>query len=432
VATLTWCEPETMGVRPIEREGHTAAAVGTRILVFGGTWVDDEDQSHYLNDLHVFETEALAWSLGQCTGQVPIQREGHTASVAGPHMVVFGGAGLDTDDRPVNLNDLHLLDTDRMAWSRPNVSGRVPQERRYHSASVVDHRLLIFGGQYYDAVADLHFECDNAVYTFDLRTLAWSTLAVDSNAPLRRACHAAGVVNKRVFLIGGRYWDVAEDDYIFLNDVQVLDTQPSSTLVADWRAFLNNPHLSDIVIVVGGARVHAHRVVLAARCAYFRGMFESGMREATQTEVTLEDISYEVFTALLEHLYTDRVEISSEIALELFAAADFLGVEQLKGICMTHIEAELAVETVCHTLTVADKHDDAALREVCVSFIVEHFKDVHSTEGFHELSRGLLALVHAAISAKLDAAQPPTPTAANGGVGIGMGRLSLNGSGVRG
>ncbi len=38
--------------------------------------------------------------------------------------------------------------------------------------------------------------------------------------PLRRACHAAGVVGSRVFLVGGRYWDVKEDDYIFLNDIQ--------------------------------------------------------------------------------------------------------------------------------------------------------------------------------------------------------------------
>ena len=46
-------------------------------------------------------------------------------------------------------------------------------------------------------------------------------LGTDSTAPLRRACHAAGVVGKKVFLIGGRYWDKAEDDYIFLNDIQV-------------------------------------------------------------------------------------------------------------------------------------------------------------------------------------------------------------------
>lgn len=98
------------------------------------------------------------------------------------------------------------------------------QERRYHSASVVDQKLLVFGGQYYDAAADLHFECDNAasaarhasnagasktqfaaraqVCIYDLHTGHWSALSVDAATPLRRACHAAGVVGQKVLIIG--------------------------------------------------------------------------------------------------------------------------------------------------------------------------------------------------------------------------------------
>lgn len=205
----------------------------------------------------------------------------------------------------------------------------MPQERRYHSASVVDGRLLIFGGQYYDIDADLHFECDNAVAIYDVAECTWSAMPIDATTPLRRACHAAGVVGKRVFVVGGRYWDVAEDDYIFLNDIQILHTEPPSTLALDWGKFIDNPHLSDIIIVAEGREVHAHRVVLAARCQYFRGMFESGMREVGQHTVTLDNISYTVLMAMLEHLYTDTINLTPELALPLFAAADFLGVEQV-------------------------------------------------------------------------------------------------------
>ena len=233
--SLTWSRPLVGGTAPIEREGHTAATIGTRIFVFGGTWVDEEDNSIYLNDLYILQTDGLTWEQPATGGEPPIPREGHTASVVRNQMVVFGGAGLDCEERSINLHDLHVLDTDTMLWSQPECSGSLPQERRYHSSCVVGDEMLVFGGQYYDASADLHFECDNALCVYNLRESSWSSIPVDATTPLRRACHAAGVVQKSVYLIGGRYWDVAEDDYIFLNDIQVLQQRTLSTLAYDWK-----------------------------------------------------------------------------------------------------------------------------------------------------------------------------------------------------
>jgi len=319
-------------------------------------------------------------------------------------MIVFGGAGLDPDDRPVNLNDLHVLNTEAMAWSQPAVSGRIPQERRYHSSSVVGDQMYVFGGQYYDVGADLHFECDNAVCMLDLESKAWSCPEVEQANPLRRACHAAEVVGRRIFLVGGRYWDVPEDDYIFMNDIHVLDTRPTvgSTIRSDWAAFVNSELLSDLRVISGGRTFHSHRVVLAARSSYFRGMFESGMREVNQSEVTLDDISPEVFSFALDHMYTGREDVPSEHSRELFAAADFLGVDHLKLLCMEKIEADLAIDNVCATLSVAEAHSVTELRSVCVHFIVHHFKEVHRTDGFKDLSRDLLDLVHEGIAANLE------------------------------
>ena len=126
----------------------------------------------------------------------------------------------------MNLHDVHILDAESMQWSSPQVSGPTPQERRYHTASVVDRQIYVFGGQYYDQSADLHFECDNQLCVLDVPTLSWVPVPVEGPAPLRRACHSAAVVGRSLFMVGGRYWDVAEDDYIFLNDIQTLDTRP--------------------------------------------------------------------------------------------------------------------------------------------------------------------------------------------------------------
>ena len=63
------------GTPPIEREGHSASVVGNRVYIFGGTWVDDDSNSVYLNDLHVHDVDAMAWSQPSTTGEPPSQRE---------------------------------------------------------------------------------------------------------------------------------------------------------------------------------------------------------------------------------------------------------------------------------------------------------------------------------------------------------------------
>jgi len=342
---------------PMEREGHTAVVVGHRMLVFGGTWVDEEDKSRYLNDVHVYDATRNWWSQPDVLGTPPIEREGHTASSIGRNMLVFGGAGLDAVDHPINLADLHVLDTDTWTWHQPILGSDVlPQERRYHTASVIDRRMYVFGGQYYEPTADLHFECDNVVSCLDIESMSWDTLQVDGQAPLRRACHSAGVVGKRIFIVGGRYWDISEDDYIFMNDVQLLDTTPCSTFATDWRAYFNNAHLSDIELRVDGRPIPAHRVVLAARCEHFSRMLMSGMKEAESVCVTIDGVRHEVFACLLEYMYTDVVDFAPEIALELLTAADRFGLERLKRECINAIESSLRVSTVCHVFFVADQH----------------------------------------------------------------------------
>ena len=75
----------------------------------------------------------------------------------------------------------------------------------------------------------------------------------------------------------------------------MLDTAPSSTLSLDWSRYFNSDQLSDVTLTVDGCRFPAHRVVLAARCNYFRCMFEIGMREASQSEIEVPDVELEVF-----------------------------------------------------------------------------------------------------------------------------------------
>jgi len=206
------------------------------------------------------------------------------------------------------------------------------------------------------------------------------------------------VVGNKIHVVGGRYWDISEDDYIFLNDIQILDTAPRSSFSSDWRQYFNNAHLSDIELRVEGRSIPAHRVVLAARCDHFSRMLLSGMKEAQAGEVEITGIRHEVFMAMLEYLYTDQMDFTPDIALELLSAADRFGLDRLKRECISLIETALRTSTVCHVLSVADQHSAQDLKEVCLNFITSNFPEVIRTEGFQGLQREHLDQVHFAMA----------------------------------
>ena len=122
-----------------------------QIFVFGGTWTDEEDTTIYMNDLHVLDVNTFAWSKPTTSGEPPTEREGHTAATLLKKVFIFGGTWVDEDDNSIYLNDLHVLDTHGDGavdgrWSQPRTTGMPPIQREGHTASMVRDMMIIFGG----------------------------------------------------------------------------------------------------------------------------------------------------------------------------------------------------------------------------------------------------------------------------------------------
>ena len=86
-----------------------------------------------------------------------------------------------------------------------------------------------------------------------------------------------------------------------------LDEEKAAALAAlqDYGKLVGAPELADVVLVVGGQRFPAHRGVLTARSAFFRGLLLSGMQEGGgQREVSIGEVSARAFRVVLRYLYT--------------------------------------------------------------------------------------------------------------------------------
>ncbi|CAE7736098.1 MPPalpha1 [Symbiodinium microadriaticum] len=250
--------------------------------------------------------------------------------------------------------------------------------------------MYLFGGSTGSARNDL--------YAFSFETDQWTEVrttpgAQKSNVPCPRFCHTCDVYNNSLYVFGGYDGQQRLNDFWqFKLATEVNIDIPSSSLVSDLREFLNDAKLSDVTFIVEGKPVYAHKL-LCMRCSYFRAMFEGQMREAQQKTITINNVSHRVFLALLEYLYTDEFEISMDIAMDLFVAADQFGIDRLKRLCEKKILVSINIDSAATILQAANMHIANDLRQSCMDFILRNFDAVSKTLAFEEMGRSNVELV---------------------------------------
>ncbi|KTF86311.1 hypothetical protein cypCar_00046932 [Cyprinus carpio] len=139
-------------------------------------------------------------------------------------------------------------------------------------------------------------------------------------------------------------------------------TRPHSEQLLQGLQLLRQDHeLCDIVLRVGDAKIHAHKVVLASISPYFKAMFTGSLSEKETSEVEFQCVD----------------EAALKVSMVLKECCSFLESQLDAGNC---IGISRFAETYgCH--------------ELCLSaskFICQHFEEVCQTEEFLELTRAEL------------------------------------------
>lgn len=206
---------------PCPRLGHSFTLIGNRVFLFGGLANDSDDPKNniprYLNDLYTLEllpNGQTAWDVPQTHGHAPPPRESHTGvaytdrTTGKSCLVIYGGMS------GCRLGDLWFLDVDSMTWNKPVVHGPTPLPRSLHTATLIGHRMYVFGGWVPLVVDDVkvathekEWKCTSTLACLNLETLTWEQLTVDSleeNVPRARAGHCAVGVHSRLYVWSGR------------------------------------------------------------------------------------------------------------------------------------------------------------------------------------------------------------------------------------
>ncbi|XP_050981823.1 BTB/POZ domain-containing protein 9 [Labeo rohita] len=162
-------------------------------------------------------------------------------------------------------------------------------------------------------------------------------------------------------------------------------------------ALVPGEEYSDVTFVVEEKRFPAHRVILAARCQYFRALLYGGLRESRdQAEVRLEETRAEAFSMLLRYLYTGRATLSEareETLLDFLGLAHRYGLQPLEGSICEFLRTLLSTRNVCLVFNEASLYCLTGLGEACMAYMDRNATEVLKSDGFLTLSKSALLTI---------------------------------------
>jgi hypothetical protein len=196
----------------------------------------------HADDVPVAPATTMYWSRAPVHGALPMRNmRAHTVTLVDNVAWLFGGCDdkgcwkdvycFDTGQSPEIFVKLCVFDPrlETMQWSHPEMLGDMPPPCRAHTATLVDRKIVIFGGGqgpvYYDTT-----------YILDTTTRRWFTPVFPAQSqpqpegpdseplhPAPRRAHTAVLYNGKVYVFGGGNGLTALND-LWALDVSRLDT----------------------------------------------------------------------------------------------------------------------------------------------------------------------------------------------------------------
>ncbi|KAF9566138.1 galactose oxidase [Agrocybe pediades] len=194
---------QTSGDVPSPRLGHTVALLRNVVILWGGDTNRNTSPNHD-NSLYLLNLLTREWTLLKVSSPTPRGRYGHTLTLIGSKLYVFGGQVNQEFFNDIWLFDLNSLKT-MPTWDNshePATSVR-PPPRTTHSSVAFEDQIIIFGG----TDGKYHY---NDTWSFNVNTRVWTELICAGYIPAPRESHAAAVVDGIMYVFGGRGVDSVE------------------------------------------------------------------------------------------------------------------------------------------------------------------------------------------------------------------------------
>ena len=104
--------------------------------------------------------------------------------------------------------------------------------------------------------------------------------------------------------------------YYYTASVNTVSVSLPEEVQAGLSQLWEEQKFTDIEFIISGQRVPAHKAVLAAQSQYFECMLYGNMKEASMSEITLQDVPVIAFRRVLQYAYTATLNMDN-VALQV-------------------------------------------------------------------------------------------------------------------
>eukprot|EP00730_Choanoeca_flexa_P016894 TRINITY_DN8065_c0_g1_i1.p1 TRINITY_DN8065_c0_g1~~TRINITY_DN8065_c0_g1_i1.p1 ORF type:complete len:282 (+),score=72.93 TRINITY_DN8065_c0_g1_i1:86-931(+) len=178
----------------------------------------------------------------------------------------------------------------------------------------------------------------------------------------------------------------------------------ANSFAVEMKKAINDTEFSDITFIVGETRekIHAHRMILSARCEVFRAMFAEQKSQASKRDggkrndhvpLVLPDVRPSVFLAVIEYIYSNSCTLNSSTVVDVLASAIEYGLDGLASCCSNYIVDNLTVDTACSAMQAAIAYNQSELKATCLEFIEKNTEAVFKSKHFVEISSATFAYI---------------------------------------
>ncbi|XP_059154387.1 kelch-like protein 6 [Physella acuta] len=147
----------------------------------------------------------------------------------------------------------------------------------------------------------------------------------------------------------------------------------------------NRENFSDFTVCVGDRTFQCHRYLLSACSGFFQALLRSDMKERTENEVTLKDVSPDTFQLVLDVIYKAADVLTKENVIDVWHAACMLQIDFLTNYTESFLTPCVTVDNYWDFYTNAILLNSSIVKKSCLDTMATSFIDLTGTEHFVDI-----------------------------------------------